>query len=90
MPTGVSIQNGTWTHVAVVIQKSDPVVSVFIDGKQEFISRNGLLVSDAELAVGLDDANMMLNSETISGSCIVCILSTLYKFIEYTSMNTKL
>ncbi|XP_056008481.1 uncharacterized protein LOC125664654 [Ostrea edulis] len=67
IPTGVSIQSGTWTHVAVVIQKSDPLVSVYINGKQKFISRNSILVSDAELAVGLNDVNMMLNSETISG-----------------------
>ncbi|XP_062570057.1 uncharacterized protein LOC134232121 [Saccostrea cucullata] len=65
--TDVSLQNGTWVHIAIVIQKTQPVATVFINGKEEFASQGGFSISDADIQSGLEDVNILLNSNTESG-----------------------
>lgn len=62
----VSIQNGTWMHVAVVLQKISPFVSVFLNGISKY-STNEVSFTQAEMASPFEDIYLMINSTADSG-----------------------
>lgn len=66
MSLNVSIQNGTWTHVAVVLQKISPFVSVFLNGKPKPTPSN-VFFTEAEMASAFEDIYIILNSTIHSG-----------------------
>lgn len=66
MSLNVSIQNGTWTHVAVVLQKISPFVSVFLNGKPKPTPSN-VFFTEAEMASAFEDIYIILNSTIDSG-----------------------
>lgn len=63
----VSIQNGTWMHVAVVLQKISPFVSVFLNGKSKPTPNHNVSLTEAEMASAFDDIYIFLNSTIDSG-----------------------
>lgn len=70
----VSIENGTWVHIAVVIQRKNPTVSLYVNGNQKYQSSSGISITAAELSTALDDAFIQQNINSgmsISGYQIV-------------------
>lgn len=63
----VSIQNGTWMHVAVVLQKISPFVSVFLNGKSKPNPNYNVSLTEAEMASAFEDICIFLNSTIDSG-----------------------
>lgn len=62
----VSIQNGTWMHVAVVLQKISPFLSVFLNGKSK-PTPNNVFLTEVEMASAFEDIYIILNSRIDSG-----------------------
>lgn len=58
----ISIENGTWEHLAVVIQKNHPAVSVYVNGNQKYQSNSSVSITAAELSTALDDAFIKQNT----------------------------
>lgn len=72
----VFIENGTWVHLAVVIQEHHPAVSVYVNGNQKYQSNSSVSITAAELSTALDDAFIQQNIDlgmSISGYQIVPI-----------------
>lgn len=62
----VSIQSGTWMHVAVVVQKISPFISVFLNGISKYTA-NEVPFTQAEMASLFEDMYFMINSTADSG-----------------------
>lgn len=67
LSVGVSVQNETWTHVAVVLQKISPFVSMFFNGKHISTSNNKVPVTQPGMTLSFEDIYIMLNSTIDSG-----------------------
>lgn len=57
----LSIENGTWVHLAVVIQRYHPAVSMYINGNQKYQSNRSVSITTSELSTALDDAFIQQN-----------------------------
>lgn len=62
----VSFQSGTWMHVAVVVQKISPFISVFLNGISKYTA-NEVPFTQAEMASLFEDMYFMINSTADSG-----------------------
>lgn len=70
----VFFENGTWMHLAVVIKKNHPAVSVYVNGNQKYQSSSSVSITAAELSTAFEDAFLKQNigsGMSISGYQIV-------------------
>lgn len=74
----VSIQNGTWMHVAVVLQKISPFLSVFLNGKSK-PTPNNVFLTEVEMASAFEDIYIILNSRIDSGESLSLLLLVFIK-----------
>lgn len=54
-------------HVAVVLQKISPFVSVFLNGKSKPTPNNDVSLTETEMASAFEDIYIILNSTIDSG-----------------------
>ena len=66
--TNVSISNGTWEHITVVLQKRHPVVSIYVNKKLKYTPQSSLSITDSELSSSAGDITLKLNSDIETGA----------------------